>query len=160
MFRNVTGGLLASGVVGEPFTFLEECQRLSDIGGEVTRELLGSSGEVQLILPYHKAIDVEREERRGHAKIGTTGRGIGPAYEDSVARGGIRLIDLCSKDYLRALVERNVAAKNDFLKGVLHSATQFDPAEIYQRLMEIAPRLIPQISNVSLEVKRAIKGNE
>lgn len=160
ILRSSTRCLLAPGVVVDPFTFLEECARLGEIGVQVTPERLGIAGEVQLILPYHKAIDVEREERRGHSKIGTTGRGIGPAYEDLVARSGVRLIDLTNRDHLKSLVERNVAAKNDLLRGVLHSSTRFDAHEIVQKLLEIAPKLTPYISNVSAEVNRAIDVGE
>ena len=160
ILRDITRCLLASGVVVDPFALLDEMKRLSDIGVRVSPERLGIAGEVQLILPYHKAIDVSRETNLRDSKIGTTGRGIGPAYEDAVSRWGIRLIDLKSPDYLKSLIKRNVAAKNIYLKQVLKTDTQFSADEIFGKLCEIGEILLPFVANVSHEVNEAISRSE
>ncbi|MDX8411398.1 MAG: adenylosuccinate synthase [Mariprofundaceae bacterium] len=85
--------LIGNGTVLDPFTLVEEMQALEDAGVPV-RERLKISDRCQLILPYHRALDAAREAAKGKDKIGTTGRGIGPAYEDKTARRGIRLVDL------------------------------------------------------------------
>ncbi len=156
ILRPRTRCLLASGVVVNPFSLLEEMEGLSRIGVEVTPERLGIAGEVQLILPYHSAIDIGREQLRASAKLGTTGRGIGPAYEDAVARYGIRLIDLFDGKSLHHLVERNVALKNKYLGEVLGSSEQFVVAEIVDKLSAVSEKLRPYLSNVSVEVTKAI----
>ena len=77
------------------------------------------SEQAHVIMPYHKAIDLARERLRGKGKIGTTGRGIGPAYEDKVARVGIRFIDLLEEDTFQEKLQRNIEEKNFYLKAIL-----------------------------------------
>ncbi len=160
ILRSNTRCLLASGVVVNPSALLDEIQRLADIQVAVTPERFGISGEVQLILPYHVAIDKAREAARADSKIGTTGRGIGPAYEDAVSRSGIRLSDLFNKDHLRELVNSNVAAKNAYLESVLGSSEVFNPDDIFSYLCDIGETLRPFVSNVSVEVNDAVGRNE
>lgn len=160
ILRSNTRCLLASGVVVNPSALLDEIQRLADIQVAVTPERFGISGEVQLILPYHVAIDKAREAARADSKIGTTGRGIGPAYEDAVSRSGIRLSDLFNKDHLRELVNTNVAAKNAYLESVLGSSEVFNPDDIFSYLCDIGETLRPFVSNVSVEVNDAVGRNE
>ncbi|MCB0346539.1 MAG: adenylosuccinate synthase [Bdellovibrionales bacterium] len=157
ILRSNTRCLLASGVVVNPTALLEEIQRLADINVAVTPERFGISGEVQLILPYHVAIDKAREAARADSKIGTTGRGIGPAYEDAVSRSGIRLSDLFNRDNLKELVRVNVAAKNAYLQSVLGSDEAFSADEIFAYLCDIGETLKPFVSNVSVEVNEAVK---
>lgn len=152
--------LLASGVVIDPKVLIGELDSLKDFGVDVTPERLGIAAQAQLIMPYHQAVDQERERRLGDAKIGTTGRGIGPAYEDAVSRSGIRLIDLFSDETLRSLLERNIAEKNLYLKAVLHSDIQFNVEEVFATLQQIRQRLEPFVTDVSLEVARAIEKND
>src|SRR4030095_1304307 len=86
--------VIANGVVVDPEILIEEIDALKAHGHLADDSLLHISEEAHLIMPYHKAIDLARERLRGKGKIGTTGRGIGPAYEDKVARTGIRFVDL------------------------------------------------------------------
>lgn len=160
IMRSATRCLLASGVVIEPTALLAEMDGLREIGVEISPERLGLAGEATLILPYHKAIDAERENALAKNKIGTTGKGIGPAYEDSVSRYAIRLADLFDKDHLHALVERNVDNKNRYLSEVLGSSTKIDPAQLYNELCEIAEKLGPYVTNVSAEVAEAHSRND
>lgn len=138
ILRPRTRCLLAAGVVLDADVFQQELDALEKAGVDVSPKRLGVAGEVSLILPYHKAIDAAFEELRGEARIGTTGKGIGPAYEDSVSRQGIRVGDLFEKERLRGLVERNVGLKNKYLKYVLDSSEQFVEEEIYQYLLGVA----------------------
>lgn len=160
IMRPRTRCLLASGVVIDPVALIAEFDGLRAAGVAVTPERFGISGEAQLILPYHKAIDTQREENRGSGKIGTTGKGIGPCYEDAVSRYGIRMSDLLDRERLSTLVERNVELKNKYLKAVLGSAIQFSASEIVAELTEVASVLRPYICNVSVEVETARKRND
>ncbi len=160
ILRKNTRCLLASGVVLDPFALLQEMEGLKKVSVDVTPERLGIAGEVQLILPYHKLVDVGREEAREGGKIGTTGRGIGPAYEDAVSRYGIRLIDLYNPTYLKQLIEQNVSQKNQYLKSVLGSTARCEAVEIYESLRKIADRLQPFVTNVSVEIDHAIQAKQ
>lgn len=160
ILRAGTRCLLAAGVVVDPSSLLEEMATLEAVGISVGPERLGVAAEVNLILPYHRAIDQERERMLAGGKIGTTGRGIGPAYEDSVSRLGLRLVDLFDAERLTSVVRRNVRLKNDYLRAVLASEIQFDAEEVLRELHEVAARLKPYMTNVSCEVDRALSRNE
>ncbi len=159
ILRPGTRCLLAAGVVVDPEAFLVETDSLHELKVNVTPERLGIAGEVQLILPYHREIDKAREEFLKAAKIGTTGKGIGPAYEDTVSRLGIRLVDLFDEKALRGIVDRNIALKNRYLRGVLESETEFAAPMLYDMLNACAKRLQPFMTDVSIEVNEAIKQN-
>lgn len=160
ILRPQTRCLLAAGVVIDPQVLLDEIAMIKKLGIDVTPERLGLAAEAQLILPYHQAIDRERERGLGGGKIGTTGKGIGPAYEDSVSRYGIRLADLLHEQHLRHLVERNVKIKNYYLETVLNSREHFDAGEVLRKLLHFRDLLAPYITNVSLEVNKAIEKKE
>lgn len=160
ILRPGTRCLLASGVVVDPTALLEELDSLERVGIKLTPERFGVASEVTLILPYHRAIDQERERMLNDARIGTTGRGIGPAYEDSVSRFAIRLSDLADRATLKGLVERNVALKNAYLKHVLGSSMELIADDIHRELERVAERLLPFVANVSREVGQAISDEE
>ena len=147
--------LLASGVVVDAQALLSEMQSLREFGVEITPERLGLAGEITLVMPYHRAIDTQREEQLAGKKIGTTGKGIGPAYEDSMSRYAIRLSDIFNEPQLLALVERNVQDKNKYLRAVLGSEVQFEADDIFKELCEVAHTLRPYVANVSAEVQQA-----
>jgi adenylosuccinate synthase len=111
--------VIGGGVVVDPGVLVEELGALRARGhmGEPGRLLI--SQECHLILPYHKAIDQARERKRGIGKIGTTGRGIGPAYEDKAARIGLRMIDLCDDSFFRERLRLNLVEKNAYLQAML-----------------------------------------
>ncbi|MBP9837720.1 MAG: adenylosuccinate synthase [Proteobacteria bacterium] len=152
--------LLASGVVIDPQSLFEEIKSLEENDLSVTPTRLGLAAEINLILPYHKAIDQERERYLANSKIGTTGKGIGPAYEDSVSRFAIRISDLFDNEKLTEIVKRNVSLSNNYLKHVLASEISFNEQEILSELMTYAQRLKPFVTNVSLEVEQALEANE
>lgn len=157
ILRPNTRCLLASGVVLDLAVLLEEIKSLSDAGIVVTPERLGIAGEAPLILPYHVGIDQAREslrETKG-TKIGTTGKGIGPTYEDAVSRNGIRVSDLCQPEVLKEKLENIVPLKNKYLKEVLGSKEQYSFQEIYDTLIEQSKTILPYLTNVSSELIRA-----
>ncbi len=111
--------VIGNGVVVDPEILIEEIQALKAEGHLANDTQLRISEQAHVIMPYHKAIDLARERLRGKGKIGTTGRGIGPAYEDKVARVGIRFVDLLEEDTFREKLERNIQEKNFYLKAIL-----------------------------------------
>ena len=160
MLRPNTRCLLAGGVVVDPHALINEIDTLEGLGVSVSPERLGVAGEVNLVLPYHRAIDQERERLLGENKIGTTGRGIGPCYEDAVSRFGIRLGDLFDAKLLEQKLHRNVEHKNLYLRGVLGSDEQFSTSMLLKDLLDVAERLRPYVANVSAEVNRAIDNKD
>lgn len=110
--------LIGNGTVVDPFRLVEEMDMLIAAGIPVA-ERLKISDRCQLILPYHRALDAAREAAKGEGKIGTTGKGIGPCYEDKTARRGIRLVDLTSPD-LDARIDANLEYVNFMLTQYLN----------------------------------------
>ncbi|HEX4990362.1 MAG TPA: adenylosuccinate synthase, partial [Candidatus Binatia bacterium] len=115
--------VIGNGVVVDPEVLLEEITALKKQGHFMDDAQLRISEEAHLIMPYHKAIDQARERLRGEGMIGTTGRGIGPAYEDKVARVGIRVIDLLEEETFQEKLQRNIEEKNIYLKAILKEKT-------------------------------------
>jgi adenylosuccinate synthase len=138
--------VIGNGVVVDPWALLKEIDTLKSQGVTVTPERLLIAENAALILPLHGALDRLREEARGEAKIGTTGRGIGPAYEDKVARRAIRVCDLAEPDQLRARIEALLLHHNALLRGM--GAPEVDGAELRQSLLEVAPRIQPFVASV------------
>ena len=151
--------LIGNGVVVDPEVFLEEIQGLFDKGIAINPKRLGVSERAHLIMPYHKAIDIAREKAKGASKIGTTGRGIGPCYEDKVARVGIRTIDLTDPDLLKEKIKANLKEKNFYLTNLFGSESlEYQP--IAERYLSIAHELSPFIVDVSTELDEAMRRNE
>ena len=138
--------LIGNGVVFEPFAFMKEVELLETRGFSI-RERLNVSPAAQLIMPYHALIDSAREEALGGKKIGTTGRGIGPAYEDKVARRGIRVGDL----YNLSSFKEKVAVALDFHNFVLTKYFSKDPVDsenIFDSYASVAEDLKPMVADV------------
>ena len=146
--------LIGNGVVLDPEVFLKEVDALAAKGVDVSPARLGISPKTHLILPYHKAMDQAREAKRAGKKIGTTGRGIGPCYEDKVARIGVRAGDLAQPDLLREKVRFALLEKNVLLKELY----KFDPVDensVLESLLAQAARLTPYLTDVSAAVADA-----
>ena len=111
--------VIGNGVVVDPEVLIDEISALKAQGHLANDEQIRISEQAHVIMPYHKLIDQARERLRGEGMIGTTGRGIGPAYEDKVARVGIRFVDLLEEDTFREKLERNIQEKNFYLKAIL-----------------------------------------
>ncbi len=133
--------IIGNGVVVDPWALVEEIDRLRVQGVEVTPERLRIAEGAALILPMHGAVDRAREAAKGDGKIGTTGRGIGPAYEDKVGRRAVRLCDLSDPDLLRQRVDGLLVHNNALLRGL--NQPEFTAEEIVDGLLALAPRILP-----------------
>jgi len=137
--------LLGNGMVIDPEALLDEVEKLRAAGVIIEQNLL-ISDSAHCILPYHRALDLAREEAAGTAKIGTTGRGIGPAYESKVGRYGIRVADLLDPEVLRRKIEFTCAERNAVL-GSVYGKERFDPAKLYEDYLRFGEILAPRITN-------------
>ncbi|MBL6933833.1 MAG: adenylosuccinate synthase [Alphaproteobacteria bacterium] len=133
--------IIGNGVVVDPWALLEEIEALRERGVDLTPDNLKLAENVTLILPFHGYIDRAREEARGTAKIGTTGRGIGPAYEDKVARRAIRLCDLADTACLEERMEQLLFHHNAILRGL--DAEEIDGKALMASLKTLAPKILP-----------------
>lgn len=129
--------IIGNGVVVNPWALLEEIENVRAKGVSITADTLKVADNVNLILPVHQKVDQALEAARGAAKIGTTGRGIGPAYEDKVARRGIRLCDLAHPDLVKQKLDSLLLHHNALLKGL--GAEPIDGQGLFEELMTIAP---------------------
>ncbi|MFY8095980.1 MAG: adenylosuccinate synthase [Niveispirillum sp.] len=133
--------VIGNGVVVDPWALLKEIAAIQEKGVTITPETLLVAENCALILPLHSAVDKAREEARGVNKIGTTGRGIGPAYEDKVARRAIRVCDLADEAVLEQKVEQLLFHHNALLRGL--GAEELSRDEVLAQLREVAPKLLP-----------------
>lgn len=143
---------IGNGVVLDPVVFCEEIKTLQDQGIEITPERLCISYNTHLILPYHKAIDKARELNKGVDKIGTTGRGIGPCYEDKSARIGVRATDLQDFALLRKKIEKALVEKNALLTS-LYGQKAMTVDEVMAEIEASANQLVPFLGDVAGEVE-------
>ena len=134
-------GIIGNGVVIDPVALLAEMDRVRAQGLNVSPETLRIAENAILILPVHAALDRAREAARGEHKIGTTGRGIGPAYEDKVARRAIRVCDLAEPDTLSAKLDELLLHHNTLLRGL--GAEVFEKQTLLDGLLAIAPKILP-----------------
>jgi adenylosuccinate synthase len=134
-------GLIGNGVVLDPDALLGEIEKVRSQGLDVGPHNLRIAENVPLILPLHPALDQAREKARGGDRIGTTGRGIGPAYEDKVGRRSIRLCDLAEPETVSAKLDELLLHHNALLRGL--GAPEFAKAPLLEALMALAPKLLP-----------------
>ena len=146
--------MIGNGVVVDPGILIGEMNRLESAGIRLTPQSLLISLYAHVIMPYHRALDAAREKKRGNTAIGTTGRGIGPCYEDKVGRVGIRVHDLLDRAVFQDKLARNLEEKN-FLLERFFGEKPLDPAAIEAEYMEYGDRLEPYTGNVSEELWRA-----
>lgn len=147
--------VLGGGVVVDPPTLVEELAGLRAAGHMMESSRLLVSREAHLILPYHKAIDHARERKRGKGKIGTTGRGIGPAYEDKAARTGLRMVDLLDEAGFREKLRGNLEEKNAYLEAMLGEDV-LDYDAMVEELAGAARQLVPHIADTSEYLHEAV----
>jgi adenylosuccinate synthase len=138
--------VIGNGVVLDPNALVEEIDRLKRQGVMVTRDNLRIAENATLILPLHQELDVAREKASGKGAIGTTGRGIGPAYEDKVGRRAIRLMDLADPQMLNGKIDRLLAHHNALRRGLCMS--ELAPRELYDQLAAVAPSVLPYMDSV------------
>lgn len=150
--------ILGNGMVIDPKAFFEEVDQIEQKGISVTPERLKVSSRAHLIMPYHKALDHTSEERLGNEKIGTTLRGIGPAYEDKAGRRGIRVADAMSPDVLKMRVERNLEEANRIIVLYGHQPLRAD--EILAEIEPLVERLRPFVCETSHFLAEARKAEK
>jgi len=149
--------IIGSGVVIDPGVLCEEIDALKMRGYFQGESQLLISEEAHYIMPYHKAIDVARERlKSGGKKIGTTGKGIGPAYEDKVARCGIRIIDLFDEEAFREKLEENLVQKNFYLTQML-GESPLDGAQILSDYMGFREKLGKYVADTSVVIHEEMK---
>ena len=147
---------IGNGVVVDPEVLISEIDYLAAKGIAAGPEMLMISDRAHVIMPYHKLVDHGREKMKGDKKIGTTGRGIGPCYEDKATRRGVRFVDLIDPDAFRERLESIVPEKNFYLDKFLETDT-VDLESIYSQYARFADRLRPYVKNVSVALQEAGK---
>lgn len=147
--------VIGNGVVVDPEQLLNELRELQDQGKDRARLVI--SGAAHVVMPYHKKLDTAQENQRGKGrKIGTTGRGIGPAYVDKYNRCGVRVEDLLDADSLREKLEYNLDEKNLFLSKIYgEEPLPFD--EVFEQAVEWGKALAPYVGDASLVIDEAIR---
>lgn len=138
--------VIGNGVVVDPWALADEIASIEDKGVSVTRDNLRIAENATLILPLHSELDLLREKAAGKGKIGTTGRGIGPAYEDKVGRRAIRVMDLQNLDSLGAKIDRLLTHHNALRRGLGEPEISGD--QLKAQLAEIAPKILPYMDSV------------
>src|SRR5947207_3510519 len=150
--------VLGNGMVIDPKAFFEEADRLMAQGIQITPERVKVSSRAHLILPYHRALDHTSEERLGNEKVGTTLRGIGPAYEDKAGRRGIRTADALVPEVLRSRIERNLEDANRIIMA--YGGEKLDVDEIFEEMSCLTERLAPFIGDTTHFLNVAATGGE
>ncbi len=133
--------VIGNGVVVDPWALLSEIEKIGGQGISITPDILILADNACLILPLHRDLDGAREAAAGAGKIGTTGRGIGPAYEDKVGRRAIRVADLADPEALKAKIDRLLSHHGALRKGL--GLPEFDGAGLLQELLDVAPKILP-----------------
>ncbi len=139
--------VIAAGVVIDPAVLIGEIDALSARGLSISPQQLRIAPNASVIMPYHRGIDIARESALGAQKIGTTGRGIGPCYEDRVGRRAVFMEDLLDEAILRAKIEENLFEKNQLL--ALYGSRQHTVEQLLSELLPLGQRLAPYIAEVS-----------
>ncbi len=147
--------IIGNGVVVDPWHLLNEIASLQGQGVDINPSTLLVAENAVLILPFYATIDKAREEARSGGKIGTTGRGIGPAYEDKVARRAIRFCDLAQPDLLREKIDNLLFHHNSVLRGL--GAPEIDRSGFEKSLAQITPKLLPFISPTWLRLDQEMR---
>jgi adenylosuccinate synthase len=135
--------IIGNGVVVNPWSLLDEIERVRGQGLKITPDILVVADNACIVLPLHADLDRAREERAGDNKIGTTARGIGPAYEDKVGRRAIRFVDLADEDALKAKIERLLAHHEPLRRGL--DLPDVSAQQVFDMLMEVAPKVTPYV---------------
>jgi adenylosuccinate synthase len=151
--------LIGNGLVVDPAVLIGEIKDLRARGVEVTTKNLFVSEKAHVIMPYHKRMDHAREKAKGAKCLGTTGRGIGPCYEDKAARTGIRFVDLLDKDVFLEKLKGKLFEQNFYLEKLYHEEPE-DLEEIYQEYLGHADELRPYVTNISLLLDSMIEDDE
>ncbi|WP_339739089.1 adenylosuccinate synthase [Maricaulis sp.] len=150
--------VIGNGVVVDPWAFIAEAERISAQGVDINPDVVKISETAALILPIHRELDAFRENRDDGEAIGTTRRGIGPAYEDKVGRRAIRVIDLMDETALKARVADILHHHNALRRGLGHP--EYPAAQLLAEILEIAPKIIPYAAPVWRVLADAIRADQ
>ncbi|HXR38421.1 MAG TPA: adenylosuccinate synthase [Terracidiphilus sp.] len=151
-------GIIGNGVVLDPIAFLKEVAKLRSLGVAVDDQLFVSN-RAQVILPYHRMIELAAESAPGRQKIGTTSRGIGPAYEDKMARSGLRVVDLLHPDLLKTHIEAACAEKNAIVRALFGTGTApLDPEKMYDEYAAAAEQVRPFVQDTGRLLNKILAG--
>jgi adenylosuccinate synthase len=145
VLRPACKGIIGNGVVLDPLAFLKEVDHIREYGVDVDTQLFVSN-RAQVILPYHRMIELAAESAPGRKKIGTTSRGIGPAYEDKMARSGLRVVDLLHPALLKTHIEAACAEKNA-IAHALFGTDPLDPTAMYDEYAAAAEKVRPFVAD-------------
>jgi adenylosuccinate synthase len=155
VLRPETKGVIGNGVVLDPMAFLSEVKKLKDAGLPVDGQLFVSN-RAQVILPYHRMIELAAENAPGRTKIGTTSRGIGPAYEDKMHRSGLRVVDLLNSALLRTHIENACHEKNT-IAHALFGTEPLDPKTMYEEYSRAAEQVAPFVTDTAVLLNEEIR---
>jgi adenylosuccinate synthase len=150
--------VIGNGVVVDPWSLLAEIETVRGQGLSITPEILMVADNAALVLPLHRDLDAAREARAGANRIGTTGRGIGPAYEDKVGRRAIRFCDLGDEDALKAKIERLLAHHEPLRRGL--ELPEVTARDLLDLLGEVAPKVAPYIQPAWRRLGEAMRGGQ
>ena len=150
--------VIGNGVVLDPMAFLQEIDRLKELGVDVAGQLFVSD-RAHVILPYHRMIELAAENAPGRVKIGTTSRGIGPAYEDKMKRSGLRVIDLLNPTLLREHIQNACEEKNT-IAHALFGTDPLDPGKMYEEYARAAERIAPFVADTSRMLNQALRDGQ
>jgi len=150
--------IIGNGVVIDPWALLDEIKRIEKLGIKVTNKNLYIAENATLILPFHKELDGIREDSKNTEKIGTTRRGIGPAYEDKVGRRGIRLMDLASKENLSKRIDMILFHHNSIRKGL--GKNKINKKKLISDLLKISPKILIYSKPVWKKIEEFKKKNK
>jgi len=153
--QNVTC-VIGNGVVIDPIALMDEIEMVKSAGVDIKGRLL-ISHNAHLIMPYHKLLDKIYDQ--GEDKIGTTGRGIGPAYVDKYARVGIKVVDLLDREILCRKLRKNIEAKNEILEKI-YGTTKLDVEKIIDEYIEFDKKIDEFVTDTALYLNNAIKGKK
>ena len=155
-------GVIGNGVVLDPMAFLSEVKKLRDAGLPIKGGADGQlfiSNRAQVILPYHRMIELAAETAPGRTKIGTTRRGIGPAYEDKIHRNGLRVVDLMNPALLRTHI-KNACDEKNTIAAALFGTAPLDPKTMYEEYARAAEQIAPFVTDTAVLLNDAIRNGE
>jgi len=150
--------VIGNGVVLDPIALLKEVAMLRQAGVKIDGNLF-ISDRAQVILPYHRMIEMGAENAPGRVKIGTTSRGIGPAYEDKMGRRGLRVADLLDSNLLRSTIE-NACREKNMIAHALFNSEPLDADSMYREYADAAQKIAPHVADTALLINRALAEGE
>jgi adenylosuccinate synthase len=158
ILRPGSRAVIGNGVVLDPFALLKEVKTLREAGIQVDGNLF-ISNRAQVILPYHRMIELASENAPGRVKIGTTSRGIGPAYEDKMGRRGLRVADLLDAELMHTHIENACREKNTIVHA-LYNSEPLDAEQIYRDYAKVAEEVRPFVTDTALLLNTSIRNGE